>query len=38
MAMLGINWGFIIVQLLIFGAWPFLSLIGLLGLRRSEIT
>jgi len=38
MNMLNINWGYIIVQLLIFGTWPFFSLIGLFALRRSRIT
>jgi hypothetical protein len=38
MNMLNINWGYIIVQLLIFGTWPFFSLIGLFALRRSHIT
>jgi len=34
---LGINWGFLIIQMLIFGAWPFLSLIALFNLRRSHL-
>lgn len=38
MEMLGINWSYLIIQMLIFGSWPFLSLIALLALRRSRIT
>jgi hypothetical protein len=30
--------GSLIIQLLIFGTWPFLSLIALLALRHSRIT
>ncbi len=34
----GINWGFVIIQALIFGAIPALSLFALLALRRTHIT
>ena len=37
MEALGINWGLLIIQLLIIGTWPFLSLVALLALRRSRI-
>ena len=37
MEALGINWGLLIIQLLIIGVWPFLSLVALLALRRSRI-
>ena len=38
MEALGINWSLLIIQLLIFGTWPFLSLVALLAVRRSRIT
>jgi len=38
MEMSGINWGYLILQILIIGAYPFLSLIALFALRRSRIT
>ena len=38
MEALGINWGFLIIQMLIFGCWPFLSLIALFALRRKRLT
>jgi hypothetical protein len=38
MEMLGINWGFLIIQTLIFGIYPVLSLIALFALRRSRVT
>ena len=38
MEMLGINWTFLIIQMLIFGSWPLFSLIALFGLRRSQLT
>ncbi len=34
----GINWGFLIIQALIFSAIPALSLFTLLSLRRTHIT
>lgn len=38
METLGINWGYLIIQILIFGIYPLLSLFALLTLRRSHIT
>ncbi len=38
MEALGINWGLLIIQFLIFGSWPLLSLIALFSLRRSHLT
>ena len=38
MEAIGINWGFLIIQILVFGAYPLLSLIALFALRRSRIT
>ena len=38
MIMTGINWGCLIVQLLIFGIYPLLSLVALFALRRSRVT
>ena len=38
MIMTGINWGYLIVQLLIFGIYPLLSLVALFALRRSRVT
>jgi hypothetical protein len=35
---LGINWGYLIIQLLIFGLYPILSLVALFALRRSRVT
>ena len=35
---LGINWGFLIIQALIFSAIPALSLLALFALRRSRVT
>jgi len=36
--LLGINWGFLIIQLLIFGSWSILSIIALFALRRAQVT
>jgi hypothetical protein len=36
--MTGINWGYLIIQLLIFGIYPLLSLVALFALRRSRVT
>ena len=38
MEALGINWGFLIIQVLIFSIIPALSLMALLVLRRTHIT
>jgi hypothetical protein len=38
MEMVGINWGYLIIQLLIFGVYPVLSLAALLALRHSRVT
>ena len=38
MEALGINWGFLIIQVLIFSIIPALSLMALLALRRTHIT
>ena len=38
METLGINWGILIINVLIVGSWPFFSIIALLALRRSHIT
>jgi len=38
MQMIGVNWGFLIIQLLILGSWPILSLIALFALRRAPVT
>jgi len=38
MEVLGINWGFLLIQILIFGSWPVLSLIALFSLRRKHLT
>lgn len=38
MQVLGINWGLLIIQFLIFGSWPLLSLIALFSLRSSHLT
>ena len=38
METLGINWGFLIIQVLIVGCWPFLSLIALFVLRQKRLT
>ena len=38
MEVLGINWGFLIIQFLIFGGWILLSLIALFALRRAQLT
>ena len=35
---IGINWGFLLIQMLIFGSWPFFSLIALFALRRKHLT
>ena len=34
----GINWGILIINLLIIGSWPLFSIIALLGLRRRNLT
>ena len=38
METLGFNWGYLIVQILIFGIYPVLSLIALFALHRSRLT
>lgn len=38
MIITGINWGYLIIQMLIFGIYPLLSLVALFGLRRSHVT
>jgi len=38
MEMLGINWGFLIIQMLVFGMYPLLCLVALFALRRRRIT
>ena len=38
MQTLGMNWGILIINLLMVGSWPFFSIIALLALRRSRIT
>ena len=38
MEALGINWGYLIIQVLIFSIIPALSLMALLALRRTHIT
>jgi len=38
METVGINWGVLIINMLVFGSWPFFSIIALLGLRRRRIT
>lgn len=38
MELLGINWGFLIIQFLIFGGWILFSLIALFALRRARLT
>jgi hypothetical protein len=38
MDILGINWGYLIIEFLIFGLYPALSLIALFALRRSPVT
>lgn len=38
MEALGINWGILIINLLIVGGWPLFSIIALFGLRRSRLT
>jgi hypothetical protein len=38
MIMTGINWGYLIIQMLIFGIYPLLSLVALFSLRRSHVT
>lgn len=38
METLGINWGMLIINLLIYGSWPLFSIIALLGLRRRRLT
>lgn len=35
---LGINWGFLIIQMLFVGSWPLARIIALLALRRSRLT
>jgi len=36
--MTGINWGYLIIQMFIFGIYPLLSLVALFALRRSHVT
>ena len=38
METIGIDWGILIINLLIIGSWPLLSIIALLGLRRRNLT
>jgi hypothetical protein len=38
MEALGINWGYLIIQVLIFSVIPALSIMALLNLRRTHIT
>ncbi len=38
METLGMNWGILIINLLIIGSWPLVSIIALLALRRSHLT
>jgi hypothetical protein len=38
MELIGINWGYLIIQLLIFGLYPILSLVALFALRLSRVT
>ena len=38
MEMLGINWGYLMAQVLVCGIYPILSLIALLSLRRTHLT
>jgi hypothetical protein len=38
METLGMNWGVLLVNVLIVGSWPIFSIIALLVLRRSHIT
>ena len=38
MELMGINWGYLIIQLLFFGLYPVLSLVALFALRRSRVT
>jgi len=38
METLGINWSFLIVQILSVGSWPLFSIIALLALRRKHLT
>lgn len=38
METLGIDWGFLIIQMLFVGSWPLASIIALLDLRRSHLT
>ena len=38
MDVLGINWGFLVIQMLVFGLYPLLSLFALFALRRNHIT
>jgi len=38
METLGINWGVLVINLLILGSWPFFCIIALLGLRQRGLT
>lgn len=38
MEMLGINWGFLAIQLLVLGGWLLPSIFALFALRRSHLT
>jgi hypothetical protein len=38
METLGMNWGVLLINVLIVGSWPIFSIIALLALRRSHIT
>ncbi len=38
MMLQGYSWGILLIQLLTFAAWPVVSIIGLLGLRRRQLT
>lgn len=35
---IGINWGILIINLLVIGSWPLFSIIALFGLRRRHLT
>ncbi len=37
MMLQGYSWGILLIQLLTFAAWPVLSIVGLLGLRRRQL-
>lgn len=37
MEMLGVNWGYLVIQMLVFGMYPLLSLVALFALRRRHV-